>query len=336
MIESSAEADALFADAVLTADPDIQVAVQQAGFPSAEILATAQGEVFAPDGLADTDPVEQELDPWVEHAQAAERAGVQVRAVETHMDVAAAVSVLDDVFGSGAGHFYPPSLLRNILAAGGPIAVAWEGADPLGTVLSLPSWNGSGPFLQSGPMGVVPGARGRGLALALKSHQRAWCLERGVREVRWTFDLMVRTNARLNLHTLRADALEFLPGYEGVRPPGFGPELPNDRLLVRWDLTSPARQVTVRRRVREHGGADIPWAVAGVDGEPQVQQGWSAHPLVRVESVADMLTLRREEPELASRWQQAVGGVLREALDAGCRVAVDATGRYLVARPYPG
>ncbi|MFD2762755.1 GNAT family N-acetyltransferase [Micromonospora eburnea] len=298
-----------------------------------ELVEAATRQVFAPDPLADPvaaltcpAPAPEPADPA---AAAAARAGVDIRPVDTHLDVAAAVSVLDGVFAPGAAHhFYPPSLLRNLLAAGSPVLLAWDGETPVGVLLALPGWTAHGqPLVQSGPMAVLPAARGRGVSIALKLAQRAWAHERGVTEIRWTFDVMAAVNANLNLRRLGATVEAFLPGYEGLRDADSPTPLPYDRLLVAWHLTgAPAAPTGCV--------AEPVWAVAAAaDGLPVLDSAWVVAPAALVAVPADICALRRDAPALASAWQHAVGGVLREALAAGWRVGWDPRNAYLLTAP---
>ncbi|WP_158073974.1 hypothetical protein [Micromonospora sp. CB01531] len=296
-----------------------------------ELVEAATRQVFAPDPLADpvaalTTPAPEPADPAT---SAAARAGVDIRPVDTHVDVAAAVSVLDGVFAPGAGHhFYPPSLLRNLLAAGAPMLLAWDNEMPVGVVLALPGWTASGqPLVQSGPMAVLPTARGRGVSVALKLAQRAWAIDRGVTEIRWTFDAMAAVNANLNLRRLGATVEAFLPGYEGLRDADSHTPLPYDRLLVAWHLTgTPA--------VPAEGAGTLVWAVAAArDGLPVLDPTWAAAPAALVTVPADISALRRDDPAAASAWQHAVGAVLQEALAAGWQAGWDPRGAYRLTPP---
>ncbi|MEU3456566.1 hypothetical protein ABZ671_23635 [Micromonospora sp. NPDC006766] len=297
-----------------------------------ELVEAATRQVFAPDPLADPvaaltcpAPAPQPADPA---AAAVARAGVDIRPVDTHLDVAAAVSVLDGVFAPGAGHhFYPPSLLRHLLAAGAPVLLAWDGETPVGVVLGLVGWTANGrPMVQSGPMAVLPTARGRGVSIALKLAQRAWALERGVTEIRWTFDAMAPVNANLNLRRLGATVEAFLPGYEGLRDATSPTPLPYDRLLVAWHLAGTSA-------VPVDGDAEPVWAVASADGLPVLDPAWALAPAALVALPADISTLRRDDPATASAWQHAVGGVLREALASGWQAGWDPCGAYRLTSP---
>ena len=63
---------------------------------------------------------------------------------------------------------------------------------------------------------ACPRAAGRSVGFALKLHQRAWALLRGVSEIAWTFDPLVSRNAYFNLVKLAARAGEYLPNFYGA------------------------------------------------------------------------------------------------------------------------
>ena len=87
-------------------------------------------------------------------------------------------------------------------------------------------------------LAVRVAARGLGLGVRLKYYQRDWCLARGIRHVRWTFDPLRAVNATLNIHRLGAVANTYLPDYYGEMA-GINSGLASDRLLVDWHLDSP-------------------------------------------------------------------------------------------------
>ncbi len=66
---------------------------------------------------------------------------------------------------------------------------------PVGATLGFLGWSG-GLHLHSHMNAVDPAARGRGIGVALKLRQRAVCLAHGVDEMRWTYDPLIRRNAR--------------------------------------------------------------------------------------------------------------------------------------------
>jgi len=131
-------------------------------------------------------------------------------------------------------------ILRALAHTGCYVAGAYEGSELVGASVGFlgGSGNGSGGdlHLHSHITGVAPAAQGRHVGLALKTHQRSWCLDRGIGVVTWTFDPFVRRNAWFNLHRLGADVVELVPDFYGEMRDGINAGLASDRFVVRWDL----------------------------------------------------------------------------------------------------
>jgi predicted GNAT superfamily acetyltransferase len=165
--------------------------------------------------------------------------------------------------------------------------------------------------LHSDLVGVDPGAQSKGIGYAVKQHQRQWCAQRGIPEVRWTFDPLVARNAYFNLHRLGARAVAYLPDFYGTLSDGVNTDDRTDRLYVHWS--------TVDAAAAQAPGVDkATVAVDRVDGEPVVGPIEGQAVLVAVPT--DIEAVRRDDPELARRWRRAVGEVLPAALDAGYRI----------------
>ena len=90
--------------------------------------------------------------------------------------------------------------------------------------------------LHSHIAGVAGSVRGRNIGFALKLHQRAWALRRGVSAVAWTYDPLVRRNAYFNLVKLAARPAEYLPNFYGGMHDAINGGDDSDRALVHWVL----------------------------------------------------------------------------------------------------
>src|ERR687886_297223 len=88
--------------------------------------------------------------------------------------------------------------------------------------------------LHSHITGVAPTDAHRGIGFALKLHQRAWALARGVRLVVWTFDPLVARNAWFNLAKLGALPTAYLESFYGAMSDGINAGEESDRVLVDW------------------------------------------------------------------------------------------------------
>lgn len=143
----------------------------------------------------------------------------------------------------------PADLMMVIQSEGGLVAGAFDGDRLLGYVFGFPTRE---PHIQhSHRLAVHPDARGRSIALRLKSYQREWCLDRGITLVRWTFDPLRHTNAHLNIARLGAEVSTYLSDYYGVMK-GINAGLPSDRLRADWHLSSD-RAVRCASRAVENG-----------------------------------------------------------------------------------
>ena len=124
------------------------------------------------------------------------RAGIRTRPARPD-ELAAVLARFEATWGEGRGP--DRSMLQALEHAGNTVLVAAPQvrriADALGATLGFLGWRG-GLHLHSHMNAVDPAARGRGIGVALKLRQRAVCLAHGVDEMRWTYDPLIRRNAR--------------------------------------------------------------------------------------------------------------------------------------------
>ncbi|MFI5697982.1 GNAT family N-acetyltransferase [Kribbella sp. NPDC051586] len=184
--------------------------------------------------------------------------------------------------------------------------------------------------------GVSGAARGRNVGFALKLHQRAWALRRGVSTISWTFDPLIRRNAYFNVAKLAARPTEYLTNFYGDMRDGINSGDDTDRLLVRWELDTPAVGAAAARRspttdVTLMPGATVALA-CGADGRPTIP-GSAGDGVLLVAVPADAEGLRRTDPGAAKAWRAALREVLGGLLADGARVTgFDQTGWYVVER----
>jgi predicted GNAT superfamily acetyltransferase len=219
------------------------------------------------------------------------------------------------------------------------VAGAFHGDALVGTAVAF---RGAG-HLHSHITGVDPTCQAGGVGYALKQHQRAWALARGIPEVHWTFDPLVRRNAYFNLHKLGATPTEYLPDFYGAMNDGINTGDASDRLYLVWRLASPRAVAAARGeradvdpakwlaagaavlldRTGGEDGAPVPGAEVPADGRPAL-----------VAVPADIERLRADDRKLAAAWRRSLRHALTAALAAGYEITgLSKDGYYLLAKP---
>jgi len=173
--------------------------------------------------------------------------GVDIREVEGIDELDAVESLFSTIWSTGPER--PPlnrEVLRAFAHAGCYVAAAYEGGAMVAASAGFLGGGGADELhLHSHITGVLPAAQGRHVGMALKLHQRAWCLERGIEVVTWTFDPLVRRNAWFNLHRLGADVVELVPDFYGAMTDGINVGSASDRFVARWSLPAATSRAAI-------------------------------------------------------------------------------------------
>jgi len=88
--------------------------------------------------------------------------------------------------------------------------------------------------------------RDKGIGHALKIDQWNWAKKQDYSYLSWTFDPLVRRNAKLNIVKLGVDISDYYPNFYGAMPDALNEGDESDRLMVSWstDIDEPkARQL---------------------------------------------------------------------------------------------
>ena len=217
-------------------------------------------------------------------------------------------------------------ILRALAHSGCYVAGAYDGERLLGASAGFLGGSRDDVHLHSHITGVAPEAQGRRVGRSLKLHQRAWCLDRGIDVVTWTFDPLVRRNGWFNLHRLGADIVAFERDFYGQMRDGVNAGDHSDRCLVRWELTDAAPRPPL-----DADGA-VPVLTEAAGGRPLVASGDGCRRRIAVP--ADGVSLRRQDPELARAWRAAFRDTFGAAWDDGLRVeGMTADREYVLAAP---
>ncbi len=262
---------------------------------------------------------------------------VQIRELTT-LEELAAVSQLYDAVWRPEPHNPPVTTewLRALTKAGNYVAGAYTG-DQLAAAGVAFFGPPADRAMHSHIAAVADHVRGRRVGFALKVHQRAWAMLRGVSTVAWTFDPLVRRNAYFNIAKLAASPQEYLPNFYGAMHDAINAGGATDRLLVNWRLDSARVSAACRGTAAAVDVDDLRAAGAvealGISESDEPVPGASDADRLLVAVPADIESLRLRSPGLANGWRAAVGDVLGGLMRDGATVTgFDRAGWYIVDR----
>jgi len=270
-------------------------------------------------------------------AAAAQRAGLQVELLHELPDLQAAMELLACVWGTEPD--LPPvsrDLMRAFVHSGNYVAGALIAGEVVGASVGFLGCHGQRVVLHSHITGVSAAAQGHRVGFALKQHQRAWAMCRGLTEITWTFDPLIRRNAYFNLTKLRAKIVAYEPAFYGPMGDRINAGDETDRCVILWSLTDPG----VIAASSDHGSSpaapdglpagDVVLAEDG-DGRPVVRK--SDAPVLVAQIPADIVAIRQTAPDLAIEWRHALRTTFRGALDSGYKaVRMSRSGWYTLER----
>jgi len=267
--------------------------------------------------------------------------GVLLRDLKTLSEFATAGELIRRVWGTAPDR--SPLNVQQLPAmahAGCQISGAFLDGEMVGATMAFLGLEDRTTILHSHVTGVAPDHQGRGLGIALKRYQRQWCLDRGIGVVTWTFDPLVLANDRFNLVRLGARGVAYLRDFYGRMGDELNRDDPTDRLVAHWTLDAPDVLAALGPEPTETpaaadllaAGAEV--AVADEAGLPVARATSAPTRLVAVP--ADVVALRRHDPERSARWRAAVRVTLEAALADGHVVGPVTADGMLITAAGPG
>jgi predicted GNAT superfamily acetyltransferase len=218
---------------------------------------------------------------------------ITVRVISTRGELLAHDALMQEVWGVSVP-LVSVELLTAIAHSGGYVAAAFDGDRMVGASVGFLADHHGRPALHSHITGVADSMRHAGIGRAIKLHQRAWAIERGLGRITWTFDPLVRRNAWFNIAILGADVDAYLPSFYGEMSDAINAGDDSDRLLLAWDMSADVPAIP-----RDGGGL--------LDAE-------------LVPTPFDVVELRRCDPSAVAMWRRDTRRALASALDSGRRV----------------
>jgi predicted GNAT superfamily acetyltransferase len=213
------------------------------------------------------------------------------------------------------------NLLTAMEHAGGYVCAAYLQTDPQVPVGAVVSFLGrhkdaNGEWhthLHSHMAAVLDRARNRNIGTLMKADQREWALANEIDTISWTFDPLVRRNARLNVIKLGATVREYLVNFYGDMNDELNNGDESDRFMAWWELSSPRVEQALQSRLEAI--VEVP---AGA---------------IVVELPEDIIALRSTDPAAAKEWRIKVREQILGALNQGFElIGLDINDSYVFAQ----
>lgn len=285
-------------------------------------------------------PIDKSVDGTIDQAfvvaaAAAGASDVQVRPVEHVTDLAAVTTLFDEIWRPDADRPISAELMRAFAKAGNYVAGAYDGDKLVGACVGFFAPPAEA-VLHSHIAGVSARMAGRHVGVALKLHQRAWSLQRGIARIEWTFDPLVARNAYFNIVKLGGTPAEYLPNFYGGMRDSINGGDDTDRLMLHWELMTPRVLAASMGEYPRTDASRLRAAGASValecdpHGTP-VRPSAAVTDTALVAVPASIEAMRVSEPARAREWRLAMREVLGGLMDAGGRITgFDRAGWYVV------
>jgi predicted GNAT superfamily acetyltransferase len=165
---------------------------------------------------------------------------VQIRQLTNLLDQSFARYIFDAIWNLEYGTEITSNLLTAMVHSGSYLSGAFTENKLVGAAFAFPATN-NGLHLHSHMTAVLPEFRDKGVGYALKIDQWNWAKKKNYSHLSWTFDPLVRRNAKLNIAKLGVDISAYHPNFYGDMPDALNAGDESDRLMVSWrtDIDAP-------------------------------------------------------------------------------------------------
>lgn len=225
---------------------------------------------------------------------------IELRELNNIDEMTAAEQIQLDVWGTDAIP-HPKEILIPIQHEGGLLAGAFN-ADQLmvGLVFSFPTRDPS--IHHSQLLATLDEWRGLNIGTQLKWFQRAWCIDHGIKHIRWTVDPLRTANAELNIRHLGGICNTYYLNYYGQMK-GIDAGAPTDRLLLDWYLESTRVQARSHEIPVDQGFMGVESANEVAGGEPINSYLALDGNQILIHLPRNFIETSRIHPELALKWR---------------------------------
>ena len=165
---------------------------------------------------------------------------LKIRRLVQHVELNNARLLFDSTWSMLFGTEITLNLLQAMVHSGSYLSGAFIDNKIVGSAFAFPATNG-GLHLHSHMTAVLDEYRDQGIGYALKIDQWGWAKKKNYSHLSWTFDPLVRRNAKLNIVKLGVDISAYYPNFYGEMLDALNAGDESDRLMVSWstDIDEP-------------------------------------------------------------------------------------------------
>jgi predicted GNAT superfamily acetyltransferase len=205
---------------------------------------------------------------------------IQVRELVNLQDQDSGRKIFDLTWAMDAGTEITPNLLQAMVHSGSYLSGAFIESKIVGAAFAFPATN-NGLHLHSHMTAVLDEYRDQGVGYALKIDQWNWAKKQKYPYLSWTFDPLVRRNAKLNIVKLGVDIASYHSNFYGEMLDALNAGDESDRLMVSWrtDIDEPKA-----RELITHPKPDD----------------------ILIEIPVDIVAIRTKDPSESMKWRRQV------------------------------
>jgi predicted GNAT superfamily acetyltransferase len=195
---------------------------------------------------------------------------IQVRELKSLQDQDSGRKIFDLTWAMDAGTEITPNLLQAMVHSGSYLSGAFVDNKIVGAAFAFPATN-SGLHLHSHMTAVLPEFRDKGVGYSLKIDQWNWAKKHKYSHLSWTFDPLVRRNAKLNIVKLGVDISAYFPNFYGEMPDALNTGDESDRLMVSWstDIDEPKARELITHPKTDDILIEIPEDIVAIRSKDQ-------------------------------------------------------------------
>jgi predicted GNAT superfamily acetyltransferase len=195
---------------------------------------------------------------------------IQVRELDNLVDQDSGRKIFDLTWAMDAGTEITPNLLQAMVHSGAYLSGAFIENKIVGAAFAFPATNNR-LHLHSHMTAVLAEYRDKGIGYALKIDQRNWAKKQKYSHLSWTFDPLVRRNAKLNIVKLGVDISAYYPNFYGAMPDALNAGDESDRLMVSWstDIDEPRARELINNPKPDDILIEIPEDIVAIRSKNQ-------------------------------------------------------------------